>query len=50
MLGDVAGRVFYWAGHIMSDELKRDILIIIAFGVVYYIAIIVYVSALASML
>ena len=50
MLVYVAGRFLYWAGHIMSDELKRDILIIIAFGVVYYIAIIIYVSALASTL
>ena len=48
MLGDVAAWLFYWAGHIMSDELKRDILIIIAFGVVYYIAIVVYVSALGT--
>ena len=34
----------------MADELKRDMLIIIAFGVVYYIGIVIYVSALASAL
>lgn len=50
MLVYVAGWFLYWAGHIMSDELKRDMLIIIAFGVVYYFAIIIYVSALASAL
>ena len=50
MLAYVVSWFLYWAGHIMADELKRDILIMIAFGVVYYLGIITYVSALASTL
>ena len=48
MLGDVAAWFLYWAGHIMSDELKKDILIMILFGVVYYLAFLIYVSNLAG--
>ena len=48
MLAYVAAWFLYWARHIMSDELKKDILIMIAFGVVYYLAFFLYVSNLGS--
>ena len=30
----------------MADELKKDVLIMIAFGVVYYLAFLIYISNL----
>ena len=46
MLAYVAAWFLYWFRYIMSDELKKDILIMIAFGVVYYLAFFLYVSNL----
>ena len=48
MLAYVGAWFLYWAGCIMSGELKKDILIMIAFGVVYYLAFLIYVSNLGG--